>query len=191
VILVADPQRAETTLAAGELPCPYCGGVLRAWAYGRTRRVRGLPDPVRPRRTKCASCDRTHILLPGDLLPRRADATAVVGTALIAKAGGRGHRRIAADLHRPVSTVRRWLRAARNPAHLERIRRWANQRTFRIDPDTLNRIVPAGGMLGDALTALAANVDAVRRCHPDITAGDWALIGVLTRGRLLHPAPSG
>lgn len=191
MILVADPQRAEATLTAGQMACPCCGGILRAWAYGRTRRVRGLSAPVRPRRAKCASCDRTQILLPGDLQPRRADATAVVGTALIAKAGGKGHRRIAADLHRPVSTVRRWLRAARDPAHLARIRRWANQRTFRIDPDTLNRIAPASGPLGEALTALAANVDAVRRCHPDITAGDWALIGVLTRGRLLLPAPSG
>jgi hypothetical protein len=94
-------------------------------------------------------------------------------------------------MHRPVSTVHRWLRAARDPAHLEWIRRRANQRTFRIDPDTLNQITPAGGPLGDALTALAASVDAVRRCHPGITAGAWALIGVLTRGRLLRPTPSG
>ena len=191
MILVADPRRAEATLAAGELPCPHSGGVLRAWAYGRTRRVRGLPDPVRPRRARCASCDRTQILPPGDLLPRRADATAVVGTALIARAGGMGHRRIAADLHRPVWTVRRWLRAARDPAHLEWIRRRADERTFQVDPETLNRITPSGGPLGDALTALAAGVDAVRRCRPDITAGAWALIGVLTRGRLLLPAPSG
>jgi len=191
VIVVADPQWAEATLAAGELPCPHCRGVLRAWAFGRTRRVRGLPDPVRPRRALCASCGRTQILLPGDLLPRRADATRVVGAALVAKAAGQGHRQIAADLHRCESTVRRWLRAARRPAHLEWIRRRANERTARIDPETLNRIIPASGPLGDALTALAASVDAVRRRHPDITAGTWALIGVLTRGRLLLPAPSG
>src|SRR5450631_855220 len=86
-MIVADPQRAEATLAAGQLPCPHCGGVLRAWAHARTRRIRGLPDPVRPRRALCAAniSRRSQVLLPGALLPRRADATEIVGTAL-------GHR---------------------------------------------------------------------------------------------------
>jgi len=35
----------------------------------------------------------------------------VIGAALLAKAAGRGHRVIAAELGRPVSTVRGWLRA--------------------------------------------------------------------------------
>lgn len=89
-------------------------------------------------------------MLPGDLLPRRAVATAVVGSALVGEVGGQGHRRIAADLHRRVSTVRGWLRAARDAAHLERIDRRANQRTSRIDPDTLNRVIPASSLVGDA-----------------------------------------
>ena len=59
-MIVADPQWAEAALAAGELPCPHCGGVLRAWAYARERRIRGLPDPVRPRRALCAACRRSH-----------------------------------------------------------------------------------------------------------------------------------
>src|SRR5450631_4907643 len=108
-MIVADPQRAEAALAAGELGCPECGGVLRAWAHARTRRIRGLPDPVRPRRALCPACKRTQVLLPSALLPRRADATEIVGTALVAKAAGRGHRRIAAELHRSPTTVRRWL----------------------------------------------------------------------------------
>jgi hypothetical protein len=191
VIVVADPQRAEATLAAGELPCPHCSGVLRAWAYGRERAVRGLPDPVRPRRALCASCGRTQILLPGDLLPRRADATRVVGAALVAKAAGTGHRRIAADLHRSESTVRRWLRATRAPDHQEWIRQRANVRQIEVDQESFTGIPPQSGPRADALAALAHAVAAIRRRFPDITASTWALINVITRGRLLLPAPSG
>ena len=44
-------------------------------------------------------------LLPASCLPRWADATEVVGAALLAKALGHGYRRIAVDLRRPASTV--------------------------------------------------------------------------------------
>jgi hypothetical protein len=37
VMIVADPLRAEAALPAGELPCPDCGGVLRAWVATRGR----------------------------------------------------------------------------------------------------------------------------------------------------------
>lgn len=50
------------------------------------------------------------MLLPASVLLRRADAVCVVGAALLAKAEGRGHRPIAAELGVPVSTVRGWLR---------------------------------------------------------------------------------
>src|SRR5262249_830091 len=40
----------------------------------------------------------------------RADTVAVIGSALVGKAGGHGHRVIAARLGRPASTVRGWLR---------------------------------------------------------------------------------
>jgi hypothetical protein len=65
---------------------------------------------VRPRRARCAGCGATHVLLPVVLLLRRADAVVVIGTALSAKAGGAGYRRIAVGLGRPVETVRGWLR---------------------------------------------------------------------------------
>ena len=51
-----------------------------------------------------------HVLLPFWVLARRANGVAVIGAALLAKAAGRGHRAIAAELGRPVSTVRGWLR---------------------------------------------------------------------------------
>ena len=50
------------------------------------------------------------MLLPASTLVRRADTVVVIGQALLAKAAGAGHRRIAALLNRPVSTVRGWLR---------------------------------------------------------------------------------
>ena len=65
---------------------------------------------LRPRRSLCMRCRCTHVLLPASTLVRRADTVVVIGQALLAKAGGAGHRRIAALLNRPVSTVRGWLR---------------------------------------------------------------------------------
>jgi hypothetical protein len=129
-------------------------GMLRPRACARARGVRGLPDPVRPRRARCPGCRRSQVLLPGAPLPRHADATAVVGAALVAKTAGSGHRRIATHRDRPLSTVRRWLRAASTPGHADRLRHQANDLTYQIDPDILNRIGPAGGALADALTSL-------------------------------------
>jgi hypothetical protein len=50
------------------------------------------------------------VLLPVSVLLRRADAATVIGAALLAKAGGAGHRRIAVLLGVPSTTVRGWLR---------------------------------------------------------------------------------
>lgn len=108
----------ELDLATGRLPCPGCRGVLRAWGWGRERRIRhGIgPDQQiqshRPRRARCTRCWQTHVLLGLELASRRADAAAVIAAALEAKATtGAGHRKIAALLGRPVSTVRGWLRS--------------------------------------------------------------------------------
>jgi Homeodomain-like domain len=69
---------------------------------------------LRPRRGRCGTCGATQVLLLGSVLPRRADTTAVIGTALLASARGAGYRRIAEDIGRPLSTVRRWLRSVRD-----------------------------------------------------------------------------
>lgn len=196
MIVVADLLQVEADLAAGRLACPDCSGRLRGWGHARTRSVRqryGAALRVRPRRVRCPVCPRTRVLLPGICLPRRADATEVIGAALVAKANGHGHRRIAADLDRPVSTVRRWLRAAREDAHLERLRIRGTQTAVMVDIDgaVVARIAPAGSQLGDALTALTAAVVAIRRRFPAFAASDWALIAVIAAGRLLAPAPSG
>ncbi len=52
------------------------------------------------------------MLLAVSLAARRADAAAVLAAAIVANVvRGEGHRRVAASLGRPVSTVRGWLRA--------------------------------------------------------------------------------
>jgi hypothetical protein len=66
---------------------------------------------VRPDRARCAACGRTQVLLPAWCLPRRASSIDVIGAALLAKAGGLGHRPIAARLQVPAATVRDWLRS--------------------------------------------------------------------------------
>lgn len=116
MIVVTTTEPADAMLGAGQLTCPGCGGVLRAHGHAPARVVHGLSVTrvtVRPRRARCAACTVTHVLLPAHRSPRRADTAEVIGTALAAKARGHGYRAIAAQLDRPVSTVRRWLRRAR------------------------------------------------------------------------------
>jgi hypothetical protein len=189
--MVVDVEAAEADLVAGALACPRCGGRLRPWSWAPVRRVRLLDGTaaVRPRRTRCATCCGTHLLLPAWCLPRRADAVEVVGTALVAHAGGRGHRRIATELGRPVSTVRRWLRAVRGPQG-RWLYRQGVEHTARLAPELLADVAAQPTELGDALTALAAAVLAVGR-RVGRVAPTWSLVGILTRGRLLAPAPSG
>jgi hypothetical protein len=97
VLIVADDtDRNERELAAGELACPDCRGELRPWGWGHARprwlRTRHGRRQLRPRRSCCRACGRTHVLVPGVMLPRRADAVEVVGEALLAAAAGEGHR---------------------------------------------------------------------------------------------------
>jgi hypothetical protein len=96
------------------------------------------------------------VLLPAAVTPRRADTTAVIGSALLASARGTGYRRIAAQLDRPLSTVRRWMRAVRDPAHVEWLRAQAIDWLARVDRDVLGGLRPEATRLGEALTALAA-----------------------------------
>jgi len=76
--------------------------------------------------------------------PRRADTTAVIGSASLASARGTGYRRIAAQLARPLSTVRRWIRAVRDSAHVEWPRTQGVVWLARADLDVINDLVPQG-----------------------------------------------
>ncbi len=189
MIGIADPGQAETALTAGALACPGCTRPLHPWGHARTRTVRDHGHTtlaLRPRRARCRTCRVTHVLLPAAATLRRADTTAVIGSALLASARGTGYRRIAAQLHRPLSTVPRWIRAVRDPGHVEWLRTQGMVWLSRVDLDVINALVPQATRLGDALTALAAAAVTLRaRVVPRVLA--WTLIGQITHGRLLAP----
>jgi hypothetical protein len=123
------------------------------------------------------------VLLPASVLLRRADAVTVIGTALLAKATGAGHRRIAAVLGVPASTVRGWLRRIVRVAEqvLAVLAATAAELGSEFTPPaaTARPVAAVVELLG----ALAASV--ARRlggsCSP------WRLAAVLTGGRLLSP----
>ena len=123
--------------------------------------------------------------VPGSLGPRRADATEVIGVALLAKAQGRGWRRIAAELGRPPATVRRWLRAVSGP-HVAWLRRRGVECAARVHSPVLVDLDAQPTELGDALAAFAAAVVAWRYRFAR-HAGAWTLINVFAGGRLLTP----
>src|SRR5450755_663995 len=184
VMVVPCPERAEEILLAGDMPCPRCRGVLRPFGTGRTRTVRGVGADtvtVTPRRARCADCQVTQILLPTELLVRRADSTEAIGNALVAKAGGAGFRSIAARFGRPESTVRRWLRAVREP-HAQ----WLYQRgvdsAVLVDVELLDRPAPQRTTLGHGLNLLAGAAVRLRDSF-DISDPVWSLIGFFAHGR--------
>jgi hypothetical protein len=194
VIIVLDAERAEQELTAGRLTCPGCAATLRPWGWAPERLVRyrdGTNRPVRPRRARCGSCQATRVLLPAACRPRLADATEVVGAAMAAKATGLGYRRIAAELARPASTVRRWLRRARTDRHIAGLYAHGVAHVDRYDPEILAAgLPPQPTRLGDALQAIAAAAYAYRR-RVNRAVDGWALIGAFTAGRLVAPRPSG
>ena len=116
---------------------------------------------------------------------RRADTTAVIGDALLHKANGLGHRRIAARMHRPESTVRRWLRRA-TPEHLQWMFQRGVQRLIEVAPDACAELQFAGNQLRDTLSVLGA---AARwdRHRLGFTDPPWTMAGIYTSGRLLAP----
>ena len=140
-----DRAVVETALCGGGLRCPAsgCGRRLAPWGSARERGVRGA-GRLTPRRARCTGCRRTHVLLPASVLLRRADAVTVIGVALLAKASGCGHRRVAELVGRAASTVRGWLR-----------------RIGRVAARVLAVLAAAAAELGAEFVAPAATTDPV------------------------------
>lgn len=187
VTVEADVDRVERRLAAGELKCPACSGVLAGWGWARPRQLRGAHGLVRlcPRRSRCTGCGVTHVLLPVAALLRRADVAAVIVAALAAKAVRRvGFRRIAAGLARPAETVRGWLRRFGERAEALRSVFTVWLRAVDADP-----VMPeaAGGGLADAMTAIAALAAAIGRRFvlSEVSLAETAV--AVSGGRLLAP----
>ncbi|KJF17275.1 DUF6431 domain-containing protein [Acidithrix ferrooxidans] len=193
VIVSSDPDVVESELLGGKLFCPSCNGVLRKWAHARSRtiRMRDCTKTLCPRRSRCSDCFKTSVLLPDYLLVRRVDEAAVIGSALVQKAEGLGHRKIAANICRPETTVRGWLRRFREKLEipLEHFTNWA----LVLDV-TLSEIAPAGSLFADAISAIGIAVRSLSiRFGP---SPPWSQMSVMCGGRLLSntnspfPAPS-
>lgn len=173
-------------LAAGELACPACGGVLAGWGWARPRWLRLWEGRrlVRPRRTRCVGCAATHVLLPIEMLARRADSADVVGKALEAKASGLGARPIAAVLCRPLGTVRGWLRAFAAKAEL--LRSWFIGLLVAVAADP---VVPdtAGAAFSETVAAITAACETVVDRFTVRMVTPWRIASAASRGRLLSP----
>lgn len=180
------PGQVERMLAEGLLTCPGCAGVLCGWGHAREREVRGLAGRLRPRRARCSGCSRTHVLLPVSVLARRADCVAVIGVALVARAGGLGYRPIAASLGVAESTVRGWLRR-----FTARARQWRDRFTVLLvdlDPDP-GPILARSSVLGDAVEVIGlAAAAAVRRFG---ARPPWQFASAVSGGLLLGPVVAG
>jgi len=184
--MTVDVEVVGDDLAAGRLCCPECDRPLVRWGFAREREVRMLDGvrSLRPRRAHCHGCERTHVLLPAFSVPRRRDGAEVIGEALLAKAQGAGHRRIAARLGRPPGTVRGWLRAFARRA--ETVSSCARHWTHAIDAVSLGGDTPAGSPLADAVEAIGS---LHRACRLGLRTrlGPWELAVALTG--LLHGRP--
>jgi hypothetical protein len=183
-----DRGAVERQLAGGELACSSCGGVLGGWGRARPRRVRLLSGPdelLVPRRARCRGCGGTHVLLPVQFLSRRADAGAVIGSALEAAAAGAGFRKAAQMLGRAASTVRGWLR--RFAARAGQVREFFTVLLARTSPDP---VMPAGaaGAVAAAVSAVAGAAAAVAQRWPAVgQVPVWTVASAASGGLLLAP----
>lgn len=189
VTVEVDLVDVESRLAAGQIVCPACSdGVLGGWGFARTRRIHGVAGPVRPRRARCRSCLVTHVLLPVMLLARRGYGAQTIWGALVQRAHGFGHRRIAENLRTPATTVRGWLR--RTSTRVEPIRSWFIQVAMRTGIDMA---VPAGAGCGwrDLVAAVTTAAVAIgQRFGPPGVLGavtPHLVMVAVSNGRLLAP----
>ncbi len=189
VTVERDPARVESRLRAGEIGCPRCAdGVLRGWGHARIRQIAGTRRRVRPRRARCGSCASTHVLLPVSFLLRRAYSASTMFSALLFKTRGEGHRRIAARLDIPATTVRGWLR--RFADRLDSVRVWFLAIAFTAGVDVT---VPSasGSVWIDTIAAIAVATEAITtRFGAAGMLGTVTEVGVVVAGsggRLLAP----
>lgn len=177
VTVEVDSARVESRLAAGEVSCPSCSdGVLAGWGFARVRRVAGMAQPVRPRRSRCRRCAVTHVLLPVTLLLRRAYVADLIWAALVAKAAGGGHRLIGARLGIPASTVRGWLRVMGGRAEV--VRGWFVALAVAAGVDVS---IPkaTGSVCGDVVAAVGVAREAIVARF-----GERWVIGAVTSARV-------
>lgn len=188
MLLFTDASSINTDLLGGALDCPSpgCAGTLRPWGWARIRQIRITAHrhvSDQPRRGRCRTCHRTHVLASLATYPRRVDSIDSVGAALTAAATGLGHRQVAAIVGLPPTTVRDWLRRARINA--EEIRVIATIRVHALDP-LAHPLSPTGTALGDMVDAIGRMLAAwTLRIGPPTSP--WQLAAALTDVGLLAP----
>lgn len=190
MILVLDEVSAMGEIASRERGCP-CGGRLWLWGHARVRLIRqlnGSHTSFRPRRLACAACRKTQVVLPAECLPRRRDSVESIGAALLMATNGRGHRTIAAELDLPASTVRNWLRRARQRA--DWLRETAVAAAYALDPGH-GPIAARGTKLAEAVDALGCAAAAAVRELGLLGVAPWRIIAMVSRGQLLARLPDG
>lgn len=193
MLWVVDTAAARQALRAGLLRCPDCRGVLRPWARARSRAVRlpgGRQTRLTPDRARCPACRRTHVLLPAQLVPRRAYSADVIGAALLAAAHGTSRAATARDLAVPAGTLRDWLRAARRGATALVAR--AAQAAMYLGASVNHRSTGSwlGSALAEALDAIGTAARALARSTAPVlrTDGDSGIdyLGHLDTGHRRH-----
>jgi Domain of unknown function (DUF6431) len=189
-------ESVEARLRAGQLAC-WCGGRLRSWGHARRRRVVTFAGPVavRPRRSRCAGCGRTHVLLPSWLLLRRRYAVAVIFAALALRAAGLKLAAVAARLRLPspgggwwsvpASTTASWL--ARFAGHAGRLRQLFTAVLPLADPQA-RPVTAAGSPAPDALAVLEAVTAGLRLRFGMDQLAAHEVAAHLTAGMLLAPS---
>lgn len=127
--------------------------MLGPWGYARTRRLRlgpGRTQARTPRRARCRTCRRTHVLVPATSYPRRPDTVETFGEAVLAAVRGVGYRRAADEIGLPATTVWGWLQRAR--ANSKTVRVNATIAAHALDP-MLAPIQPKGTRSGPSTVA--------------------------------------
>jgi Domain of unknown function (DUF6431) len=191
-------ESVEARLRSGVLRC-WCGGTLRGWGHARPRRVATFAGPVvvRPRRSRCAGCGRTHVLLPSGLLSRRRYAAVVIFAALALRAAGLKLAAVAARLRLPsparpgqwwsvpASTAGSWL--ARFAGRAGRLRELFTLALPLADAQA-RPVAAAGSAAADALAVLEAVTAGLRRRFGLDALAVHEVAAHLTGGLLLAPS---
>ncbi|GHJ35455.1 hypothetical protein [Streptomyces sp. TS71-3] len=179
MIEVADVAAARRALARRMLRCPDCAALLKPWGRAIPRTVSDLdgePVTMRPDRVRCTARHRTHVLLYGDLLPRRAYTVRFLGQALASAVRGHGHRQIAAELGARRAPCAAGCAEAAPTA--ERLLWIGVQAVVALDPDAL-LTTGRGDPLAHAIEALGAAAVTVHRRFGHGPREIWPRIALL------------
>ena len=180
------------TLAAGELSCPDCGASVVPWGFARQRVIRTLAGArtLSPRRVRCRSCEKTHVVLPGEVVPRRRDDAGVIGHALFRAACGARAGEIACEINRSREAVRNWISRFTDNALVAELIGTRTLLTYDAHADPM-RLIWRPTPLERAVEALGLAAAAVVRFFGPLPPGatPWSVANVVARGHLLRADP--